>query len=354
MQLNQDRKINAFAELGKLLSDFISGKLNNTEIKASLNNKIEVASRQNPWFDKKSIIHSLTGISYMLKKAKITEWLTRYENELQKPINSKNIAVIMAGNIPLVNFHDFLCVLITGHNFIGKLSSNDSVLPIALSDLLINIEPDFKNKIHFTTGKLSDFDAVIATGSDNSSRYFEYYFGKYHHIIRKNRNSIAILDGSENKKSLEALSDDIFMYYGLGCRNVSALLVPENYSFQNFFKAIENKKEVFNFYKYRNNYDYYKAVFLVNKTPHLDNGFVLLKKDNGISSPLSVLYYQEYQTKDSINAFVRNNKDSIQCIIAPDRYNFEFESVPFGKSQFPELCNYPDGVDIVRFLLEIN
>ncbi len=356
MQPKLDQRKNAFVELGKLLNDYINGKLKNRETLEFLDKNIDLAGKQNPWFDRGNIFNSLTGISQMLEEEKFNKWLDNYNSKLQSGLKIKcNIAVIMAGNIPLVNFHDFLCVLITGHNFIGKLSSNDQVLPIAISDLLISIEPSFENKIHFTSERLSGFDAVVATGSDNSSRYFEYYFGKYPHIIRKNRNSIAVLDGSEDKQSLEALAGDIFSYYGLGCRNVSTILVPENYSFDLFFEALKNWKSIIEFYKYKNNYDFYKSVFLVNKTPHLDNGFVLLKEDNNLSSPLSVIHYQQYSSKENIKEYIKTNKDLIQCIVASE-FDLGIEGITtsFGKSQFPELWDYPDRIDTVHFLLNIN
>jgi len=354
MQPNLDNRKKAFISLGILLENFLKGEIENTEKAAFLNKKIDAATQQNPWFDKKNILHAFSGISYMLKKEKIDKWLSRYEQVMQKSISPKNIAVIMAGNLPLVNFHDFLCVLITGHNIIGKLSSNDQILPVALADLLIDIEPAFKNKIHFTNERISDFNGVIATGSDNSARYFEYYFGKYPHIIRKNRNSIAILDGDEDMVSLKALSEDIFRYYGMGCRNVSKLLVPKDYSFTNFFKSIESWKEIIDFYKYKNNYDYYKAMLLVNKTEHLDNGFLLLKEDNNLSSSLSVLFYQRYYSKGDIRDYINTNKNSIQCIVSSPANIINDHTisgtVPFGKSQYPELWDYADGIDTINFL----
>ncbi len=356
MQLNLDKRIKTFIELGKFLDNFLNNKLENTAKASFLNEKINAADRQNPWFDKENILHSLSGISYMLKKEKLNDWLMEYEKELQKPFNPKNIVVVMAGNIPLVNFHDFLCVLITGHNFIGKLSSNDEILPVALADLLTAIEPEYKDKIVFTSDKLSGFDGVIATGSNNAARYFEYYFGKHPHIIRKNRNSVAILKGNEINNQLSALSEDIFRYYGLGCRNVSKLLVPENYSFTRFFESIEEWKIIMDFYKYKNNYEYYKAMFLVNQTPHFDNGFLLLKKDNDLSSPLSVIYYQEYGSKDDIDSYLSENKDLIQCTVLSETGCLDqaFAPGPFGKTQFPELWEYSDGIDTIDFLLNIS
>lgn len=354
MQAGLDKSIIAFAKLGKLLEDYVQGNLKNESQKTFLNQKIENAREQNPWFDRDNILNSLCGLSYLLKEEKLTDWLAKYEGQLQERINSKNIAVIMAGNIPVVNFHDFLCVLISGNNFIGKLSSNDQILPVALVDLLIDIEPFFKNKIHFTEDRLKDFDAIIATGSNNSARYFEYYFGKYPHIIRKNRNSIAVLDGFENNDSLKALSNDIFRYYGMGCRNVSKLFVPQNYSFTSFYDSMTSWESIIYFHKYKNNYDYNKAIFLINDIKHFDNGFVLLKKDKALSSPLSVLNYQEYSSKNDIKNYISNNKDSIQCITASKSWEKDIVNfIPFGKSQFPELWDYADNIDTMKFLLNL-
>ncbi len=353
MDLN--RRKTAFVKLGSMLESFVKGKLNDNSKVKFLNKKIGQAHKINPWFDRNNVINAFLGISYMLKEEKVDAWLNNYEKQLSSVFNKKNVAVIMAGNLPLVNFHDFLCVLITGHSFTGKLSSNDKVLPVAVSELLIEIEPEFRNKINFTEERLTDFDAVIATGSDNTSRYFDYYFGKYPNIIRKNRSSIAILDGKEDDDSLKALSEDMLKYYGMGCRSVSKIFIPEDYSFERFFENMQSWENIIDFYKYKNNYDYYKAMFLVNKTPHLDNGFLLLKEDTGLFSPLSVLYYQKYSKNEEFTAFISKNNDSIQCVVGNIslKENFKQRVIPFGLSQYPEVWDYADNIDTMEFLSSI-
>jgi hypothetical protein len=265
----------------------------------------------------------------------------------------KKVAVVMAGNIPLVGFYDFMCVLISGNIFIGKLSSQDKFLLPAIAKELTNIEPSVSKYIVFTEERLPAFVAVIATGSNNSSRYFEYYFGKYPHIIRKNRNSIAILNGKESKEDIDFLADDIFLYFGLGCRNVTKIFVPEGYDFTMLKKALRKYKDCLSMHsKYMNNYDYNKSIFLINQIPHTDLGFCLLKEDVSIASPISVLNYEYYiNISDVINS-ISINRDNIQCLVAGKTYtNY---TVPFGKSQQPELFDYADGVDTMEFLISLN
>ena len=205
----------------------------------------------------------------------------------------------MAGNIPAVGFHDVLCVLLNGDSALIKLSSKDTVLLKFLLEKLIEINPGFSSKIQYAE-RLKSFDAVIATGSDNTSRYFEYYFGKYPHIIRKNRTSVAILDGTENEKDLTQLGTDVFSYFGLGCRNVSKLFVPSGYNFGPLFRSWELFKEIEHHHKYHNNYHYQKSIFLVSVIPHLDNGFVLLQESERLVSPIAVVYYEYYTKPDEL------------------------------------------------------
>src|SRR5690606_755395 len=211
-------------------------------------------------------------------------------------------------------------------------------------------EPEFKNYIEFTEDKLENFDAVIATGSNNTSKYFEYYFGKYPNIIRKNRNSVAVLSGNETEEELKQLADDIFQYFGLGCRNVSKLYVPENYNFEKFFKAMFSWKEIIHNHKYINNYDYNKAVYLMDSFPLLDNEFMLLKEDKGFSSPISVVFYEEYSSFENLSNELKEQAENIQCIVSKAGIKNE---IPFGKAQNPELWEYADGVDSVAFLLKL-
>jgi hypothetical protein len=251
----------------------------------------------------------------------------------------------MAGNIPLVGFHDFLTVLISGNNLIAKTSSKDPDLILFISKILAGINPEFTRMIHFTDGTLKGFDAVIATGSDNSARYFEYYFGKYPHIIRKNRNSIAIIDGSESDDDLKALGDDIFSYFGLGCRNVSKIYIPEGYDLNRMTCCWSSFEPLRHHSKYANNYDFSKAVFIVNREEFSDTGFLLMKESTSLSSPVAVLYFECYPSNENLNIITETISEKIQCIAGN-------EHTPFGRTQSPQLWDYADKVDTMEFLLK--
>jgi len=258
----------------------------------------------------------------------------------------------MAGNIPLVAFHDWFCVLLSGNKFKGKLSSDDNLLLPFLSKVLITIEPYFENQIEFTEGQLKNMDAVIATGNNNSARYFEYYFSKLPHIIRKNRNSVAVLDGTEKSDELGLLGKDIFQYFGLGCRNVSKLFVPEKYKFDMFFESIIEFKDIVMHNKYANNYEYNRTIYLMNSDKSLlDNNFLLLKADLSYSSPIGVLFYEFYSDINSLNAKLENEKEQIQCIVSKN--NNVKNAIGFGKAQCPSLNDYADGIDTMKFLISL-
>jgi hypothetical protein len=272
--------------------------------------------------------------------------------KLESEKHQRNIAVIMAGNIPVVGFHDFLTVLMAGHRLKAKMSAEDNKLIPVIADLLIAIEPAFKNMIAFEEGKLSDFDAVIATGSGNTSRYFEYYFGKYPHIIRKNRNGLAVLDGSETPEELAKLADDCFLYFGLGCRNVSKLFVPDGYDFSNMLDVFGKRTAISNNSKYFNNYEYNKAIYLINNTPHLDASNLLMVEDEAFASPVSVLYFSFYEDVQELNKVLKMRADEIQCVVSGiDQLD---EAIPPGRSQYPQLWDYADGADTMEFLLSVD
>lgn len=338
MQLQQ--RINAFTRLGWFLNDIASEKSIDTEI-------FENAQNHNRWFTSENILFALKNWGEALSEKNMTTWIKSYTFSEKTP---KTIAVIMAGNIPLVGFHDFISVLISGNKVLAKRSSNDKILLPFITNKLIEIEPAFKDYVSFSEGKLENFDAVIATGSNNTSLYFEHYFGKYPNIIRKNRNSVAVLSGKESQSQLEGLAEDIFQYFGLGCRNVSKLYLPKGYNFEPFFKAMFTQKEVIHHDKYMNNYDYNKAVYLMGGIPLLDNEFLLLKEDTGFSSPISVIFYEYYDEIESLKKELSKNQDKIQCIVSNSCMDQE---VPFGTSQSPQLWDYADGVDTLSFLLNL-
>jgi len=304
----------------------------------------------NPWFTEENIRKSIQAMGNSITPEKLEKWISDYP-QLKKEKPEKKIGVITAGNIPLVGFHDFISVLISGHQFYGKLSSKDNRLLPFIADFLMDYNPDFKNLIYFEENQLKSFDAMIATGSNNTSRYFEYYFGKYPHIIRKNRNSAAVLDGNESAEDIQSLADDIFSYFGLGCRNVSKLFVPKNYCFDHFFSNIEHYQSIYNHHQYANNFDYNRSIFLMNQIQHFDNGFVLLKEDQGLSSPIAVIYFEFYEHINRVKDFINLNSDLIQCIAS--NIKFSEKGVPLGKTQQPELWDYADNIDTIQFLLKL-
>ncbi|WP_179007861.1 acyl-CoA reductase [Winogradskyella forsetii] len=352
--MDLQQRINAFVKLGRFLNQFQNEeaiKDHNVESNDlffdGFKHQMKLAQESNGWFTKSNIYFTLENWSNALTESNINNWLEKYQFKVE---NIQTVAIIMAGNIPLVGFHDFLSVLISGHKVLVKQSSNDKHLLPFLAKYLETVEPEFKGKIKFTEEKLENFDAVIATGSDNTARYFEYYFKNKPSIIRKNRNSVAVLTGNETKEQLEALSDDIFRYYGLGCRNVSKLFVPKDYDFQALFKAVYKWNAIIHQTKYANNYDYNKAVYLMSEFDMLENGFLMIKEDESYASPIATLFYEYYNTTEDLKQKLETEKDKIQCVVANGFYNKEIE---FGNTQNPELWDYADNVDSIEFLLTI-
>lgn len=331
--------ISTFAALGEEL-------LNPSE---QLLQIIRQERQYNAWFTPESVLQAVKAIGKMLNQADLERWLPENTDAV---FTGKKVGLVLAGNIPAVGFHDVLCVLASGNFAMIKASANDARLISYILKRLVILEPAFANCYEFTE-RLVDFDAVIATGSNNTSRYFDYYFGKVPNIIRKNRNSLALLSGFENEEELQKLGHDIFDYYGLGCRNVSKLLVPENFDFGVFFRAIEAFQPVINHHKYNNNYDYNKSVYLVNQAKHLDNGFLLLKQDEKIASPLAVLYYDFYTDSEDATRKLNQQKEELQCVVSSMKINADVQFVGLGDSQFPHLWDYADGVDTMAFLKSI-
>lgn len=345
-------KKNIFIELGHFLKQFNANETvkNENVIKNDLffdefNKLIELSQSHNGWYTPEQVYFAIQSWAEALSKENLEKWLSKYNFDNVVP---KNIALILAGNIPLVGFHDFLSVLITGNSVLVKTSSNDQHLLPFLAKYIIALEPKFADKITFVEGKLENFDAVIATGSNNTARYFEYYFKDKPSIIRKNRNSVAVIDGSESKEQLLALGEDIFRYFGLGCRNVSKLFVPKEYSFDAFFEAIFEYQDVIHYEKYANNYDYNKAVFLMSNFKLLDNGFLTLKEDASYASPISSVFYERYENLDLLKKQLNDEKDQIQCIVSNDLID---GSISFGETQKPQLWDYADNIDTISFLL---
>jgi hypothetical protein len=337
-----EERIKSFADLGEIMRNVLAGKPE--KYSKSLNALINNQFIQNPWFTPENVRTALGSIANELTEKNLTTWTSTYP-ELNGNMKPLKAGVIMAGNIPLVGFHDLLSVLISGNNMIAKTSSKDSDLLVHLSDILCSINPKFNERIVFTAATLSDFDVVIATGSNNSSRYFEYYFGKYPNIIRKNRNSIAVLEGDESKRELEELAKDVFTYFGLGCRNISKIYLPAGYDLNLIGSTWKSFDSLTKHSKYANNYDFNKAVFIVNKDKFYDAGYLLLKEDKGIASPVSVLYYEFYESQTAVKQQIELLKENIQCVVGRNY-------ISFGKAQSPHLWDYADGIDTLDFLLK--
>lgn len=334
--MNLSERLEAFKTLGEQLRNMSESELDEWYFRATAHNN---------WFTRENVIHAVKAIGEMLQPKKLDQWIDEYDLAEE---GSKKIAVIMAGNIPLVGFHDLLSVLISGNSVVAKLSSQDPYLIKEIVRLLVEIRPEFESKIELTQETISGFDAVIATGSNNSARYFEQYFGKYPNIIRKNRSSVAVLTGTESEEEIQALGKDIFQYYGLGCRNVSKLLVPEGFDFSPFIAALDDFKWVADHHKWVNNYDYNKSIYLVNNEPHLDSGFFLMKESDALVSPISVLFYEFYSGEAALNEKLSQKEEQIQCVV---QKGTEIEP---GKAQQPELWDYADGVDTLEFISSLN
>jgi len=352
MELQQ--RINAFAKLGLFINQFSSQEFNKQEniphndlFFNGFKHQIKLAQEHNGWFTKSNTVFALNGWCQLLKESNLKQWTSDYDFSKKSTLN---VAIIMAGNIPLVGFHDFLTVLISGHHVVVKQSSNDKHLLPFLAKYLEHVAPEFKGKIKFIEGKLENFDAVIATGSANTARYFEYYFKNKPSIIRKNRNSVAVLTGKESHKQLEELSNDIFRYYGLGCRNVSKLFVPNGYNFDAFFKAMYKWHPIINATKYANNYDYNKAVYIMSEFDMLENGFVMVKEDKSLASPIATVFYEFYNDTATLKNRLKSEVDNIQCVVADGFLNTE---IKFGHTQKPKLWDYADNVDTIAFLLKL-
>jgi len=344
------RRIDGFVELGRKLTVLsAASKGSDTNIDEELLALTVAVQNGNAWFTPASVISAIEGISSMLFEKLLVEWTARYSFPDYEPL--KNVGVIMAGNIPAVGFHDAMCILLSGNRLKAKVSSLDLVLITYILDQLAVAEPGFKDRIEITTGQLKDIDAIIATGSNNSSRYFEYYFGKYPHIIRGNRNSSAVLTGAETKEELEELNKDIFTYFGLGCRNVSKLFVPQDYNFDSFFEAAEKWSWLKNHNKYFNNYEYSKAVFLVNSIKHFDNGFLLVKEDLSLHSPVAVLHYETYENIDAVKLQLLEQADQLQCVVSSPLTGIS--GIAFGETQLPGPSEYADRLDTMEFLIGI-
>ena len=306
---------------------------------------IQQARASNPWFIPEFTRLALDAIAdEFLDETKVAAWMAAYPSNAQ----SKRVAIIMAGNLPLVGFHDLLCVLAAGHQAIIKCSDKDAVLLPWLTSEWIRIAPELSASIQYTE-RLEGFDAVIATGSNNSSRYFEYYFKSYPHLLRKNRNGVAVLTGSETLEDLKLMSKDIFEYFGLGCRNVSKLYVPEGYDFSMWKDAVASWDFLADHHKYKHNLDYNFAIYIINSIPHIQLDHLILLENDQIASRIGSLHYSFYTDTDALGKLLKEKQEEIQCVVSASPLP-GWDHVGFGESQQPRLDQYADGVDTMQFL----
>ncbi len=338
------KRTDAFALLGSAMREAAAGAV--AGYAGSFAQLIDSVHLSNPWFTPENVRLALSSLGNALAPEKLDRWLSAYP-ELNAEHDTATVGVVMAGNIPLTGFHDLLCVLITGNRLQARLSSKDDLLIRAVTQTLTDIEPAFKPFIQLTSDRLMEFDMVIATGSNNTSRYFEYYFRNTPSIIRRNRNSMAIIDGTETDRELALLGDDIFPYFGLGCRNVSKLFVPEGYDVTALPRHWGRYASLLSHYKYAVNLDHNRAVMTVNREPFADGGFILLRKSASLTPPLGVLHYEFYDDPAVPLREAEAHRDALQCVAGHGHLSF-------GTTQQPELWDYADNIDTVRFVLKIN
>ncbi|HQC07583.1 MAG TPA: acyl-CoA reductase [Kaistella chaponensis] len=341
--MNREKQISGLAQLGFYINKFLEVKPENynevDEKFAALLRKSEI---ENSWFTQESQRFALKQWADLLTEENLNHWLSKY-----KPSHdSKKVGLILAGNIPMVGFHDVISVILSQHIALIKLSSKDrTILPFLLNKWQEFSEAELQYEF---VEKLQDFDAVIATGSNNTARYLEYYFKDHLSIIRKNRTSIAVLKGDETPEELQLLAEDIFRYYGLGCRNVTRLFIPQDFVIDGLFENFLNFKEIINHNKYANNYEYNRAIYLLNQERFWDNNFVMLKEDEALFSPLSVINFTRYKNIDEVKSFINENEENIQAIVAKPELGLD--SIALGEAQNPDLETYADHVDTMQFL----
>lgn len=300
--------------------------------------------QHNGWFTAENTSYAMDAVQPWLTRDALSKWLTKVPEIMPEP---KTVGVVMAGNIPMVGFHDMLCVLASGHRLMAKTSSQDDVILPALGQVLMSINSGWASFLSFQE-RINGADAVIATGSNNSARYFEYYFRNIPLLLRKGRSSLAVLSGDESDADLNALGNDIFRYFGLGCRNVSRILIPDDYPIDRLIGALLPWASVLEHHKYANAYTYQRALLLVDQQPFTDNGFCIFRESDMPSSPVSVVHYSRYLSEEHLKALLSSVQGSTQCIVAG--HSGPAGAIPFGTTQHPSLDDYADGVNTLAFL----
>lgn len=341
--MNIEKQISGLCKLSTYIKEFIEkNPANFTEDDERFSSILRKSENENSWFTIENQKISLNQWADLLTEKNIKNWLTKY----QTATTPKKVGLILAGNIPLVGFHDVISVILSQHIPVIKLSSKDkTMLPFLLSKWNEFSEDNIQYEF---AERLKDFDAIIATGSNNTARYLEYYFKDSLSIIRKNRTSVAVLKGDETVEELQLLAEDIFRYFGLGCRNVTRLFIPQDFLIDKIFESFLNFNDVINHHKYANNYEYNRAIYLLNADKFWDNNFVMLKEDQALFSPLSVLNFSRYENIEEVHTFINENEKDIQAIVAKPELGFD--SINFGEAQNPGLDTYADKVDTMKFL----
>ncbi len=341
--LTYQQRIRAFVGLGRRLQELLD---HSSDTQSVFYEVITRANHENVWFTPDFCLLSLQQICNWLNESDLKSFIQPYVNSQNQP-RSRQVAVICAGNIPLVGFHDILCVLLSGNILVIKPSQEDRVLPLFILQLLVQVEPGLESFIRIAQPPLKNFDAVIATGSSSSARQFEYYFAQFPRIVRKSRSSIAILEGSESETELIALMNDVLCYFGLGCRSVKLICFPESFDIQKLFKAALSFERLMAHHGYMNQYEYQRSLLLLESKPFLENNFLIFTASDQIFAPMGVVNYKRYKTKEEINRFMESHNESLQCIVS-------HQHTAFGQSQFPKLNDFADGVDTLKFLTNLS
>ena len=343
--LSLNQRIQVLADLGER----IQFELNHSPYNEAFENLLNKVNQRNPWFTKESVVQSLSVWANLLESNNLNHFISRYETVLFEKKNDKVVLLILAGNIPLVGLHDVICSFLSGSKSMIKVSSKDALLLSYLIEQIKTINSTASDYFEISETKAQGFTHVIATGSNNSARYFDHYFSKFPNIIRKNRSSLAIITQKTTDTELEYLANDVFQYFGLGCRNVTQLCVPHSFDFDRLKNAFNSYATIINHNKYANNYDYHKAIALMNGDPFIDLEFILLQNKPMLKSPLGVLHYNFYENLTEVNSYIQEHREHIQCIVSSE--SSSSNEVNFGQTQQPKLWDFADQIDTLQFLL---
>ena len=343
--LSLNQRIQVLADLGER----IQFELNHSPYNEAFENLLNKVNQRNPWFTKESVVQSLSVWANLLESNNLNHFISRYETVLFEKKNDKVVLLILAGNIPLVGLHDVICSFLSGSKSMIKVSSKDALLLSYLIEQIKTINSTASDYFEISETKAQGFTHVIATGSNNSARYFDHYFSKFPNIIRKNRSSLAIITPETTDTELEYLANDVFQYFGLGCRNVTQLCVPHSFDFDRLKNAFNSYATIINHNKYANNYDYHKAIALMNGDPFIDFEFILLQNKSMLKSPLGVLHYNFYENVTEVDSYIQEHRADIQCVVSSQ--STSFNEVNFGQTQQPKLWDFADQIDTLQFLL---